>query len=297
MYNSKGSGWLYDQNIGYCQYFIIMRHLAPFATVSLDPYVEDSPKPWISLHQRTAVLNTAWHMHSKGQLLYAEDGVTRLYTTNSSFLLPARHCAWIPAHQVHMVSSSSPSLFLRTLYLTIEPTLTHSFYQELSVFQVSDLLREMIIYTERWVNRSEADKEERAFMEALKLILPDLQGASLGLRLPASRHPRVQAIMNLVLQDMSKRISIEQLAENMGLSTRTISRLFQQELGMSFAGFLKVARIIKAIEILSLPGANVAETAYMVGYESVPSFSNSFFEVVGYRPHSFMHKPQNTRDT
>ncbi len=273
-----------------------MRHLVQPATVSLDPYVEDSPKAWISLHKRTADLKTDWHLHTKGQLLYAEEGVTRLYTASNNFLLPARHCAWIPAQQVHMVTSSSPNLFLRTLYFTIEPTVTHSFYQELSVFQVSDLLREMIVYTERWVNTSSVSTEEHAFMEALKLILPDLRGTSLGLRLPASQHPKVEAIIKLLFLDLSNRITIEQVAETMALSTRTISRLFQQELGMSFAGFLKVARIIKALELLNHPGANVAETAYAVGYESVPTFSNSFFEIVGSRPQSFILKNFHTKD-
>ena len=126
-------------------------------------------------------------------------------------------------------------------------------------------------------------------MEALLLILPDLQGTSLGLRLPASRHPKVLRILNILLSDLSERVSIEQVAASAGVSTRTISRLFQKELGMSFAGFLKVARIIKALELLCLPGASVAETAYRVGYESVPSFSNSFQEIVGARPQSFLH--------
>lgn len=265
-----------------------MRQSTPPANVPYDPFMEREGKDTVLLHKRTTDLNTGWHAHSKGQLLYAEHGVTRLYIAGSSFLLPTRHCAWIPAHMAHLVTSSSPNLFLRTLYFTIEPELTHPFYCTPSVFQVSELLREMIVYTERWAASNQRSAQEQSFLHTLKLILPDLQGASLGLRLPSSEHPRVQEIIRYLLDHLSEKISVEAIAQNMALSTRTVARLFQQELGMSLTGFLKVARILKALELLSLPGANVSTTAYQVGYDSIPTFSNSFYEVVGARPQSFL---------
>lgn len=258
--------------------------------IPYDPFMEEEGKGAILLHKRTTDLNTDWHMHSKGQLLYAENGVTRLYIAGSSFLLPTRHCAWIPAHTAHLVTSSSPNLFLRTLYFQIEPELTNPFYYQLSIFQVSVLLREMIVHTERWAHAAQYTPQEASFLQTLKLILPDLQGASLGLRLPSSEHPKVQALIHIILENLSEKIVVETVAKKMAISTRTIARLFQAELGMSFTGFLKIARIIKALELLSLPGANVTDTAYKVGYESIPTFSNSFFEVVGARPQSFLQQ-------
>jgi AraC-like DNA-binding protein len=255
-----------------------------------DPIIETEDKSAILLHKRNSNLNTGWHMHSKGQLLYAEDGVTRLYTAAGSYLLPTRHCAWIPAHMVHSVSSSSPNLFLRTLYFKVEAALTHPFYTQLSIFQVNSLLGEMIVYTERWASTENASVEESSFLHTLKLILPDLQGAASGLRLPTSEHPVVKTCLDYILSHISERIAVETIAKKLNTSTRTIARLFQQELNMSFTSYLKVARIIKAIEYLSLPGANVSEAAYMVGYDSVPTFSNNFYEIVGSRPQTFLQK-------
>ena len=91
-----------------------------------------------------------------------------------------------------------------------------------------------------------------------------------------------------MLDHLGEKLSVVDLARQHALSTRTVSRLFQQELGMSVISFLKVARVAKALELLSLPGANVSETAYQVGYDSLPSFSNSFFEIVGTRPQAFL---------
>lgn len=265
-----------------------MRHTDAPLKADYDPELEIDHKAAILLHKRSRDLDTGWHTHSKAQLLYAEDGLTRLYTAQGSFLLPSGHCAWIPSRMVHAVTSSSPQLFLRTLYFTIEPHLTHSFYTQLNVFQVSTLLREMIVYTERWAQSIQSSEEETSFLHTLKLILPDLQGTALGLRLPTSEHPKVKACINYILDNLSEKIAVEDMAKRMYVSTRTISRLFQQELDMSFSSFLKIARIIKALEWLNEPGANVSETAYKVGYDSVPSFSNSFFEIVGSRPQSFL---------
>jgi AraC-like DNA-binding protein len=267
-----------------------MRHTKAPDRADFDPELEVEHKDAILLHKQSKDLDTGWHTHSKAQLLYAEDGITRLYTAKGSFLLPARHCAWIPSQMVHAVTSSSPQLFLRTLYFNIEPSLTRSFYTEFSVFQVGTLLREMIVYTERWAHSTENSEEETSFLHALKLILPDLQGASLGLQLPTSEHPKVKDCIDYILDNLSEKIAVETMAKKMHVSTRTITRLFRQELDMSFSSFLKVARIIKALEWLNQPGANVSETAYKVGYDSVPSFSNSFFEIVGSRPQSFVRK-------
>lgn len=258
--------------------------------ISLNPQVEQTSKAALPVHKHMGIFRTAWHRHSKAQLLYAEQGVTQLYTPSGSFLLPARHCAWIPADVVHQVASSSPSLFLRTLYFAPDAGKQNEFYEKLSVFQVNDLLREMILYTAKWTQTTVASETERQFLRALRLVLPELKGQSLQLRLPAPKHPRLQAIIPSLLERLQERTSMEELARKAGVSIRTLTRLFQRELGMPYTSFLKVARISKSLELLSQPGANVGETAFLVGYDSLPSFSNAFLELVGSRPHHFLQR-------
>lgn len=267
-----------------------MRQPVPSNYISQNSQVEQSLKSALPVHKHMGTFRTDWHRHSKAQLLYAEHGVTQLYTPSGSFLLPARHCAWIPAAVVHQVASPSPHLFLRTIYFAPNKGTEDEFYRELSVFQVNDLLREMIVYTEKWMHTTVASVTETQFMLALKGVLPDLKGQSLQLMLPAPKHPKLYIIVGYLLANLQEKVTIELLAGEVGVSTRTLTRLFQQELGMPFTTFMKVARITKALELLSLPGANVSETAFQVGYESLPSFSNAFLEVVGSRPHSFLQK-------
>ncbi|MGN6476008.1 MAG: helix-turn-helix domain-containing protein, partial [Flavipsychrobacter sp.] len=57
-----------------------------------------------------------------------------------------------------------------------------------------------------------------------------------------------------------------------------------------FVQYMKLVRIVKAVEQLSIPGKNVTEVAYEVGYESMPSFSNNFLEIMGRRPNTFLEK-------
>lgn len=265
-----------------------MRQNHPLIDIPYDHLTEYGSKSTILLHKWSRDLDTAWHVHTRGQLLYAEGGVTRLYVADGNFMLPPGHCAWIPAHLAHRVTSPSSHLFLRTLYFETGPEDTDSFFGQVSIFKVHTLLHEMILYTERWAKEIQETKEEISFLQTLKYILPHLRGSSLGLHLPATEHPRLKEILDYLMEHLTIKHPLQDVAKMFALSTRTVSRLFQQELELSVTGFLKIARMIKAVELLSLPGSTIAETAYLVGYESTGSFSNAFLEVVGCRPQAFL---------
>lgn len=79
-------------------------------------------------------------------------------------------------------------------------------------------------------------------------------------------------------------LKIPEVAARFNLSARTMERLFKQDLGITVAGYIKLFKIIKAAELLSNPGENVKSVAIQVGYDSVSTFSNTFYKVLGIRP-------------
>jgi AraC-like DNA-binding protein len=56
---------------------------------------------------------------------------------------------------------------------------------------------------------------------------------------------------------------------------------------------LKVLKLIKALEWFDEGISNVSEVVYRLGYESVSTFSNTFNEVLGYRPQVYLQKRKN----
>ena len=83
---------------------------------------------------------------------------------------------------------------------------------------------------------------------------------------------------NIVLSDFGK---------TMGLSPRTLSRLFQRDVGMSFVQYLTIQRLMRAIVLLLEKQLSVKEVATLVGYNSIPTFSNTFFKILGIRPSEY----------
>jgi two-component system response regulator YesN len=80
------------------------------------------------------------------------------------------------------------------------------------------------------------------------------------------------------------RLSLEETAQAVGVSSVYLSRLFKQELGTTFVAFLTQTRVSKAIQLLNATSLTVAEIAEAVGYESQHYFSTAFKKAAGVSP-------------
>lgn len=67
-------------------------------------------------------------------------------------------------------------------------------------------------------------------------------------------------------------------AKRFNMGTKTFSRLFDKEVGMTYYQFVKNARIMKGIELILEKKLSIQEIAYEVGYSSIAAFSNAFFK-------------------
>jgi len=90
--------------------------------------------------------------------------------------------------------------------------------------------------------------------------------------------------IDYLTENVANNIKIPDVASNFNLSARTMERLFKRDIGITVAGYIKLYKIIKAVELLSISGENVKSVAIKVGYDSVSTFSNTFFNVLGVRP-------------
>ena len=107
---------------------------------------------------------------------------------------------------------------------------------------------------------------------ALKLML-ESQGRRVAIQLQeALRENR-----------LSYRIGIEQAADYIGVSARTLNRYLSDE-GTSFKTLLNNERIALAQKLLSEGDMDLEEIAQQVGYSSRRSFDRAFTLSVGYSP-------------
>jgi AraC-like DNA-binding protein len=239
-------------------------------------------------HRQVGRFSVPWHSHMRDQLVYAENGVLHLHTEQLQVLLPARHGAWIPYDFPHKIYSSSPDLFLRVLYFKHRKT-KHVGMKHVQVFPISNLAQEMIIYSENWDNNADPDPLEKSFADTLYLLLPSWTANALHLVLPTTEDPQLRKITDYIRENLEEPLRLEEVAKKSGFTGRTLLRLFKKKFGITFGTYLKIARIISAIELLSVHGASVAEVSYAVGYENPSSFSNTFHQLVGIRPKEYIN--------
>lgn len=83
-----------------------------------------------------------------------------------------------------------------------------------------------------------------------------------------------------------KPITVEEIAENMGLNRRYLSRIFKEKYGVPIKSYIVSVRCRKAGEFLRL-GYTVAEAAMMCGYSDAFAFSKIFSKVMGAPPSDF----------
>jgi transcriptional regulator GlxA family with amidase domain len=194
----------------------------------------------------------------------------------SLWLLPPSHALWMPPRVVHEIAMAG-RVEMRTLY--IEPHHAREMGEDCRVLFVSPLLRELIA---RAMDLPRL--YDRAGAQVMALILQEiarLPSRPLGLRMPAD--PRLARLCALLLRDLASHPPIAQLGALVGLSERSVIRLFPKETGLSFRAWHSQARLLKAFELFEA-GKSVTRVALEVGYSAPGAFAKMFRRLMGKRP-------------
>src|SRR5882757_1692873 len=228
------------------------------------------------------------HMHREAQLVYAAKGTMQVTTPKGRWLVPPNRAVWVPALFAHAIDVLA-DIQMRTLYFD-QPWLKRerrsaSLDAEF-VVKVSPLLHQAILAL-----FDEKNTAERTGL-LVKLAMLELhQAEDSATFIPLPHEPRCRRAADLVLADPTAAHEIETLAQKVGTSARTLSRLFASETQLSFKSWCQRARIAAAIEKLSTDAnTSVKQLASELGYASVPAFSHAFRQVTGKTPTEFAER-------
>ncbi|MGO3307460.1 MAG: helix-turn-helix domain-containing protein, partial [Sphingobacterium sp.] len=163
------------------------------------------------------------------------------------------------------------------------------FFDKVHIYPVNDFLIEFIMFTNRW-NGNIFPTEEPKFSIAktFKLILPEVSKTELPLALPYPKHEKLNEIVAYLEERIDDNVGFKNLANQFDLSERTLARLFQRELNMSFIQYYTILRMLTALKLLLDEKLSVNEVATRVGYSSLPTFSNTFNKIIGVRPSEYI---------
>jgi AraC-like DNA-binding protein len=241
-----------------------------------------------SHHGLTGELLIPTHSHQKAQLLYTEGGIVNVAVEGKTYFLPARHYLWIPAGVMHSIHPNSVQVTMRNLYFPIEED-DAAFYKQLAVYPANELVYQFILFSKKYQGDVLiSDTINFQILKALKLLLAKVNPIDLPLSLPVVNDKRLLQVTNYLANNVQLKFNFKNLAQQFGFSERTLSRLFKVELNMSFIQYLTILRMLKALKLLLDDKLPVNEVAIMVGYNSLPTFSNTFKQLVGMRPSEYV---------
>ena len=159
-----------------------------------------------------------------------------------------------------------------------------------------DILKEM---TAEYVLHSH---QTRAAMDSLMLKLLDclIENYQLGQgRIEVDGNEtdaRLRQMMQYIINHIYEEISLSDLADEMYVSTSTLSRIFKKSTGMYFADYVMRLRVRTSLGLLRSSEQNLTQIAMNCGFSTSAAFNRSFKKVTGMMPSEYRKQYQITVD-
>lgn len=222
------------------------------------------------------------HAHPWAQLSWASTGALIVRTPTASHVAPPQRAVWVPPGLVHEVLNPGRAE-MRSLY--IDAAAAAFAPRQCRVLAISPLVRELIqAVTALPVRYDEAGPDGRLVAVLLDqlAVLPE---ADFSLPWPAD--PRLATICQAIADTPDDRRDMAAWAKTVGLTPRTLGRLFPAQTGLTFGRWRRRSRLLSALAILE-SGGSVTEAALSCGYDAPSAFIAAFKDAFGVTPGSFV---------
>ena len=227
--------------------------------------------PLISIETELgAGLRTGQHVHPDHLIAWSATATVSVRTGSRDWLVPPTHALWIPARFPHTTEVNRPG---RGYAVVIDRGHWTVAWTEPTGILITPLIRELIIHLDRHPDRT-----------AVALLLSLLEPApNTTFHVPLPTDDRIRAIADALIADPADQRDLTSWAHATNTSVRTITRLFADQTGMTFAQWRTLVRIRAALPHLAR-GTSVGATARAVGYRKPGAFAETFHRVTGQHP-------------
>ena len=215
------------------------------------------------------------HYHDDHQLVYVSTGVLAVETAAGNWVASKDRAVWLPAGTWHAHRFYGASMLHTVGFARERPPLPET---GPTIVAVSPLLRELLIaIADPSLTASELSRVRGVLRDQLR------RSSQQAISLPAARDPRLADACELASAELHRSIPLTELARRVGASERNLSRLFRDELGMSYPQWRTNLRLLNAMIVLS-GGASVTTTARQCGWNTTSAFIDAFRGAFGQTP-------------
>jgi AraC-like DNA-binding protein/quercetin dioxygenase-like cupin family protein len=218
------------------------------------------------------------HGHGSDQFIYATRGVMEVRSDQSVWLIPPGFALWVPARTLHRIRMPA-EVSMRTLY--IRPVLVKRADPSCAVLSVSPLLRELVLEVVRIGQLRLRNREHCTLQDLITLHIARATSIPTVVRMP--RDPRALNAATRIVNSLTESPSLQTVCKEAGLSTRTLQRLFRNDVGIDPDSWRQQVRLTRSVELL-VGGSSVKQVAFSVGYNQPSALVAAFRRVFGVTP-------------
>ena len=216
-----------------------------------------------------------------GALKLPLSGAMVVSSTDGHWVVGTGSVLWIAPHTAYKLRMLG-KVALRSLYLNADHM--HGVPGQSCMLRVTPLMRELISEAAAG-SANRGDKRARLLVAAL---LEEFRYIGPGkAQLLAPRDPRLVRICTHIQQNLDDSKTLQEWSAELGCDTRTLYRLFVQELGMPFVQWRQHVRLQTAMDWLAA-GKPVFDVAFDLGYQNQSAFTTMFRRNLGMSPSEFV---------
>jgi len=227
----------------------------------------------VERRRRCPSISYPWH-----QWICATQGTLTVMVDRTWYVVPPKQALWLPAGTLYTLATMDGAEFT---CISIEATVEVSLPSGCTMYRVSSLLLELLVEADH-IRQS---KEVSSYVGLLQRIIVEQlhRQTEQNFQLPWPTHERLLTICQQVYLHPDDGRTLDEWAVLLGISSRTLTRLFSEEMGISFRAWRYRLRLCRALEWLCHERP-VTEIAQELGYANPSAFAYMFKESMGCTP-------------
>jgi AraC-like DNA-binding protein len=229
-----------------------------------------------------------WQEGTRGdamhKLVFVAAGQIDVEGEHGGWLVPSNHMIFIPSDRAFNLRASQGT---RLLVVHMEAADCTWPRPGCWVNAADETARVLLRYPLRWADADEQDaRAARLFLKTLATVCVDWFDNPRTLHIPAAVTPPMQQVFRYLETHLAA-ADLAGASRHSGLSARTLQRLCEQEIAMSWRELVREARMMRAVELLLQGRHSISEIAAEVGFRNPGAFATAFTACRGTSPSGF----------
>ena len=214
------------------------------------------------------------HSHNLSQLSVPVNGTLYMVIDNHLFVIPLGSAIFIPCGKLHAVYNPVKKLIVRSIYFPAKYLLP-KYEMVVNLSGLAYAIFERICLLDD--NKGSGKRRDNL----IQVLLDEIgENFTSPFSIPLANHPILKKIASIFHKSSHKYPDLTEVATAVGVSSRTLIRIFNSELGMGFVQWKQKFLFVRALELLQ-DYKGTKEIAYTLGYNSESAFIHMFRKMSG----------------